>query len=109
MQAAVAQLARVVGLADTEDPGALHERLAQLHRDSQRLAATLESAGAADAAALLADLDSLGQRLDAAVATIGERERWIAMVLDEVRKRRLFPRALFDHERALLERVKSTP
>jgi hypothetical protein len=69
----------------------------------------LRAAGAADAQALLANLDSVGQRLDAAVATVGERERWIAMLLDEVGKRRLFPRSLLDHERALLERVRRTP
>ncbi|HEU4419047.1 MAG TPA: hypothetical protein VFT55_08920 [Planctomycetota bacterium] len=103
------ELARVVGLSDAAVPGTLHERLSQLHQDSQRLAATLQAAGAADAQALLAGLDSLRQRLDEAVGTIGERERWIAALLDEVGKRRLFPRALVDHERALLERVRRTP
>ncbi|HZN38081.1 MAG TPA: hypothetical protein VFD82_04715 [Planctomycetota bacterium] len=103
------ELARVAGLSDAAAPGTLHERLTQLHEDSQRLDATLRAAGAADAQALLASLDSLGQRLDAAVATVGERERWIAALLDEIGKRRLFPRALLDHERALLERVRRTP
>ena len=102
-------MARGVGLSDAAVPGALHERLTQLHQDSHRLAATLQAAGASDAAALLANLDALGQRLDVAVATIGERERWIATLLDEVGKRRLFPRNLFDHERALLDRVRRTP
>jgi predicted nucleic acid-binding Zn-ribbon protein len=103
------ELARVAALSDTAAPDKLHERLTQLHQDSLQLAATLRAAGAADAQALLANLDSVGQRLDAAVATVGERERWIAMLLDEVGKRRLFPRSLLDHERALLERVRRTP
>lgn len=103
------ELARVVGLSDGVAPGRLHERLTQLREDSQRLDATLRAAGAADAQALLASLDSLRQRLDAAVATVGERERWIATLLDEVSRRRLLPRALADHERALLERVRRTP
>ncbi|HEX6811369.1 MAG TPA: hypothetical protein VF384_07090 [Planctomycetota bacterium] len=103
------RMARIAGLTDAADPGTLRERLTQLHEDSQRFSSTLQSAGATDAAALLARLDSLGQRLDAALGTIGERERWIAALLDEVGKRRLFPRALFDHERALLERVRRTP
>jgi predicted nucleic acid-binding Zn-ribbon protein len=103
------EVARGVGLSDGAVPGALHERLTQLHQDSQRLTATLQAAGAVDAAALLANIDSLGQRLDAAIATISERERWIASLLDEVAKRRLFRRDLLDHERALLERVRRMP
>ena len=105
----LAQMARIAGLPDAAVPGTLHKRLTQLHEDSQRLAATLQAAGAADAAALLATLDSLGQRLDAADSTVGERERWIAALLDEVGRRRLFPRALQDHERDLIERVKRAP
>ncbi|MBX3462912.1 MAG: hypothetical protein KF830_07060 [Planctomycetes bacterium] len=104
-----AELARIVGLAGGSDRDGLQHRLQFLHQEAEKLARTLQQAGAADERALLANLDRLARQLADSERTLRERERWIALLLQEVTSRRLFPRALQDHERAFVDRVGRLP
>lgn len=99
-----AELARIVGLASGDDRGGLQDRMRSLHQEATRFADTLRSAGAADERALLENLERLALQLANSESTLRERERWIAVLLREVTSRRVFPRALQDHERAFLDR-----
>ncbi|MEO6595858.1 MAG: hypothetical protein ABIP94_13990 [Planctomycetota bacterium] len=105
----VSAMARLMGLASTERGEKLQLRLAQLHEESVRFAETLRVAGAPDSQALLKSLDALAQRLQGAEQTVVERDGWIALLLEEVQKRRVFPRKLLAHEQALLDRAARKP
>jgi len=101
----------------------LPARIAALDRVAAELSSTLATAGVADSSALLVLLQELRRRVDDSgriVAdrektiadreqAIADRERTIAQLLDEVRRRRLFPRPLRAHEQALLDRLGPAP
>ncbi|HEX5054295.1 MAG TPA: hypothetical protein VFZ65_21125 [Planctomycetota bacterium] len=105
----VSAVAQVMGLASTERGDRLKRRLAELHEESVKFAETLRAAGAADSKQLLAGLDALSQRVQAAEHGIVERDRQIVRLLAEVQTRRLFPRALSATEQALLDRMAREP
>jgi hypothetical protein len=105
----VAELARIVGLAGGGDRDNLLNRLRFLQQESENFARTLRQARASDEHALLANLERLALQLADSERTLRERERWIAVLLQEVTSRRLFPRPLQDHERAFLDRVGRLP
>ncbi len=105
------QIAGLLGLTDhapaTEVNARLGELKAEAHRLHTTLVATLQAAGASDPESLLADLRIVRERYAAAQTTLAERERWIGLLLAEVQKRRLRPRALLPHEQALLDRLRA--
>lgn len=94
----IARVKEAIGLPTSATAEALDERLAAVGVHWKRLAVVLENTGAGDA-------DELANRLAESERLVRDRERWIAMLLQEVMQRRWVPRQLQDHERALVERV----
>ncbi len=109
MRDQVSRMAGMLGVVADASPLNLQQRLEVVHEQAQELVSTLRSAGATDSAQLLQRLDELTQRLAAAEHTLHERERWIALLLQEVSQRRLFPRTLQPHEQALVDRSGRAP
>ncbi|MEY3160994.1 MAG: hypothetical protein RIT25_985 [Planctomycetota bacterium] len=100
----LAALCQSAGVDVTTDTQRLQEVVTGLQMDSRMLAMVLHAAGAADATALLRVLRDLQETLDGARAEVGEREKWIALLLAEVVRWRLVPRDLLPHEREFLAR-----
>lgn len=109
MRDQVSRMAGILGVVADADSSNLQQRLGVVHEQAQELVSTLRSAGATDSAQLLQRLDELSQRLAATEHTVRERERWIALLLQEVSRRRVFPRALQPHEQALVDRSGRAP
>ncbi len=80
-----------------------------LRRSAGHLLTVMKAADAGTVEALLATLRSLRQERDAALDTVRDRERWVALLLREVAQRRLFARKLLDHEQAFLEQAERSP
>lgn len=97
-------LCQAAGVDVTTDTRRLQELVTGLQMDSRMLATVLHAAGAADATALMRNLRELQESFDAARAETIEREQWIALLLTEVVRWRLVPRALLPHERDFLAR-----
>lgn len=100
----LAALCQSAGADVTTDTRRLQELVAGLQMDSRMLATVLQAAGAADATALMRAMRDLQESVDGARAEVGEREKWIALLLAEVVRWRLVPRALLPHESEFLAR-----
>ncbi len=93
-------------LDDVEERGAKAAQSDRKQRDLTRLVDTVrkELQGTRDEAIQLrAQCAKHGTRADEALRVLAEREEWICLLLDEVRKRRVVPRDLLEHERQFLE------
>jgi chromosome segregation ATPase len=77
-------------LDDVEERGARAAQSDRKQRDVSRLVDTVRK-------------ELQGTRADEALRVLAEREEWICLLLDEVRKRRVVPRDLLEHERLFLE------
>lgn len=100
----LAALCQSAGADATTDTRRLQELVAGLQMDSRMLATILHAAGATDATALMRAIRELQESVDGARAEVGERDKWIALLLAEVVRWRLVPRSLLPHEREFLAR-----
>jgi hypothetical protein len=101
-QAELATVARSVGLQSPPPLERFVELLGMLNRDAHLLAATLAATGATDSAGLVADVRDTKAQLAELKSRLKERESWIALLLQEVAKRRLVGRKLLPHEQSFL-------
>ena len=93
-------------LDDVEERGARAAQSDRKQRDVSRLVDTVrkELQGTREEAInLRSQCAEHGTRADEALRVLAEREEWICLLLDEVRKRRVVPRDLLEHERLFLE------
>jgi hypothetical protein len=93
-------------LDDVEERGARAAQFDRKQRDLTRLVETVrkELQGTREEAIQLrAQCAKHGTRADEALRVLAEREEWICLLLDEVKKRRVVPRDLLEHERQFLD------
>ncbi len=93
-------------LDDVEERGARAAQFDRKQRDLSRLVETVrkELQGTREEAIQLRSQGAeQGARADEALRILAEREEWICLLLDEVRKRRVVPRDLLEHERQFLD------
>ena len=93
-------------LDDVEERGARAAQFDRKQRDLSRLVETVrkELQGTREEAIQLRSQGAKqGARADEALRILAEREEWICLLLDEVRKRRVVPRDLLEHERQFLD------
>lgn len=101
-QAELATVAKSIGLQSPPPMERFVELLGMLNRDAHLLAATLAATGAIDSASLVADMRDTKAQLAELSSRLKERETWIALLLQEVAKRRLVGRKLLPHEQSFL-------
>ena len=93
-------------LDDVEERGARAALFDRKQRDLSRLVETVrkELQGTREQSTQLRSQGAKqGARADEALRILAEREEWICLLLDEVRKRRVVPRDLLEHEREFLD------
>ena len=93
-------------LDDVEERGARAALFDRKQRDLSRLVETVrkELQGTREQSTQLRSQGAKqGARADEALRILAEREEWICLLLDEVRKRRVVPRDLLEHERQFLD------
>jgi hypothetical protein len=93
-------------LDDVEERGARAAQSDRKQRDVSRLVDTVrkELQGTREEAInLRSQCAEHGTRADEALRVLAEREEWICLLLDEVKKRRVVPRDLLEHERQFLD------
>jgi hypothetical protein len=93
-------------LDDVEERGARAAQFDRKQRDLTRLVDTVrkELLGTREEAIQLrAQCAKHATRADEALRVLAEREEWVCLLLDEVKKRRVVPRDLLEHERQFLD------
>lgn len=100
--AELATVAKSIGLQAAPPMERFVELLGMLNRDAHVLAATLAATGATDSTSLVADLRDTKAQHAELQSRLKERETWIALLLQEVAKRRLLGRKLLPHEQSFL-------
>ena len=101
-QAELATVAQSIGLQAAPPMERFVELLGLLNRDAHVLAATLAATGTTDSAQLVAEMRDARTQLAELQRRLSERESWIALLLQEVAKRRLLGRKLLPHEESFL-------